>query len=432
MIKIEKIKSREILDSRGNPTVETEAMLSTGEVLRAAVPSGASTGTYEAVELRDGDKARYGGKGVKKACANITDKLVPAIKNMDPVDLRKIDQKILEIDATKNKSAMGANATLGVSLLMAKCGAFAQKKPLYEHLAQVFGCSKDFQIPTALMNFINGGKHANNGLAIQEFMVVPENTASFAEALRMGSEIFMALKKALAEKGENSAVGDEGGFAPAYIKNPQEALQILLDAISKAKHNNKVRISLDLAANEFLAGKDYELFKGEKAITPGALIKHLKDWTKAYPIASYEDPLSEDDWASWKDMTKELSGTGALLIGDDLFVTNPERFGRGIKEGIATAILIKPNQIGTLSETADVVQMAQKNGYATVVSHRSGETEDAALAHIAVGLGADGIKTGSVSRSERLAKYNELLRIEEKLGGNKYKGALKAKTAVKA
>lgn len=428
MKKILSIKGREIIDSRGNPTVEAEIVLEGGIMERASVPSGASTGTHEAVELRDGDAKRFGGKGVTKAVNAISKEIFPAVSSMDVADLPKFDKKMIELDGSENKSRLGANAILAVSFAAAKAGARLAGIPLYKHLASIYGV-KDLRIPTPLLNIINGGKHANNNLMIQEFMIVPENAPSFKEALRMAAEIFQKLKSIIASKGDSTAVGDEGGFAPTNIRNPEEAMELLLLALEKTGYTGKVRISLDLAASEFMKDGKYELLKGKPPLEPSEMIETLKSWTASYPIASMEDPLGEDDWANWKAMTTKLSGSGVLLVGDDLFVTNPKRVSRGIQEGVANAVLIKPNQIGSVTETAEVVKMAKAKGYATIASHRSGETEDTILAHLAVGLGTEGIKTGSMSRSERLAKYNELLRIEEELGENVYRGKLSRETA---
>lgn len=428
MKKIQSIKAREILDSRGNPTVEAELILESGARVTASVPSGASTGTHEAVELRDGDAKRYGGKGVAKACRFVETDIASAVISMDPVDLPKIDAKMIEVDGTENKARLGANAILAVSLAMAKAGALLRGLPLYRHLAALYGV-QDLRIPTPLLNIINGGKHADNNLMIQEFMIVPEGAPTFREALRLAAETFHKLKGIIAEKKDSTAVGDEGGFAPRALRNPEEAMEMLLLAIERSGHAGKIRISLDLAATEFFESGKYRLFSGQNPLPASQVIQTLKTWTSTYPIASMEDPLAEDDWDSWKALTK-AAGHETLLVGDDLFVTNPKRLERGIKEGTANAILIKPNQIGSVTETAQVVKLAKSKGYATIASHRSGETEDAALAHLAVGLGTEGIKTGSVSRSERLAKYNELLRIEEELGEGKYRGELKIEKTI--
>lgn len=417
--------AREILDSRGYPSLEVDVHLDNGLWERASVPSGASKGLHEALELRDRQRERYQGQGLKKACDLVLGKIAPALNHLDPTDLKRIDQTLIELDGTDNKRGLGANTTLAVSLACAKAGARLRDKALYQHLDEIYRVTKQLKIPTPLMNVINGGRHANNNLAIQEFMIVPEQAPSFKEALRMGSETFHALKNIFKNRGDSVAVGDEGGFSPTKIKNPEEAIESLLLAIEQAGHKDKIRVSLDLAASEF-CGKDgkYKIFPDKAAVTARGIIDLLKTWTATYPLASLEDSLGQDDWQGWADLTRTL-GSAVLLVGDDLFVTNPQRFKRGIDNKIANAILIKPNQIGTITETAQVIALAKQHGYATIASHRSGETEDTALAHIAVGLGTDGIKTGSLSRSERLAKYNELLRIEENLGQDCYVGGLR-------
>lgn len=428
MVVIEKIRAREILDSRGNPTVEAELWASKGLVVRAAVPSGASKGAHEAVELRDQDPKRYRGLGVLKACAAVEEKIAPALKGKDPMNLGEIDRTLLSLDGTPNKSNLGANATLAVSLAVAKAGAAARGLPLYRHLAELFE-TRLLKIPTPLLNFINGGRHANNGINIQEFMVLPEAAPSFREALRHASEIFSGLKAVLQKRQDSCAVGDEGGFAPLKLSGPEEAMDLLLEAIRQAGYEKSCRISLDLASTEFYSQEGYRLWANKPALNSQQMVTTLASWQSKYHLASLEDPLSEDDWSGWKLLTQQMGKQGPWLIGDDLFVTNPNRLKRGVQEGVANAILVKPNQIGTVTETAEVVRMAREAGYLTVASHRSGETEDAALAHLAVGLGTDGIKTGSVSRSERLAKYNELLRIEEELGAGVYRGPLKLASA---
>ncbi|MEK7287019.1 MAG: phosphopyruvate hydratase [Elusimicrobiota bacterium] len=424
MVKIEKIKAREILDSRGNPTVEVEIQASGGIFARASVPSGASKGIHEAVELRDEDPHRYGGLGVTKVCRLIEETIQPCLKGKDTVALPDLDQSLIELDGTPNKSRLGANATLAVSLAAAKAGAMARGVPLYRHLAELYG-TKKLKIPTPFLNFINGGRHANNGINVQEFMVLPESAPSFKEALRQASEIFAKLKATLAARKDSCAVGDEGGFAPLKLTGPEEAIELLLQSIREAGYANGTRVSLDLAASEFCSERGYELWAGRPPLSAHVIIQTFSAWCSKYSLASLEDPLDQDDWGAWSEMTKALGRPGGpWLIGDDIFVTNPERLKRGLNEGVANAILIKPNQIGTISETARVVRMAKDAGYGTVASHRSGETEDPALAHVAVGIGTDGIKTGSVTRSERLAKYNELLRIEEELAPGSYCGAL--------
>ncbi len=421
---ISKIGAREILDSRGNPTVEAQAVLQDGRVFLASVPSGASKGTHEAHELRDENKKRYGGLGVQKACRHIEETIWPGMQRIDPCDLQKIDKYLIGCDGRENKTVLGANTTLAVSILMARVGAALSELPLYKHLAKTYAIESSLKIPTPMMNIINGGKHANNNLNIQEFMIVPEDFESFKEALRAASEIFNELKRILKDRKDSIAVGDEGGFAPQTIKNPEEAMDLVLLACEKTGYRKQVNVALDLAASEFFENNQYTLFPKEPAMDSGKIIQTLKSWCANYPIVSLEDPLAEDDWDGWSKLTRDLSENNVLLVGDDLFVTNPKRLRKGIQEKTANAILIKPNQIGTISETAEVVKLAKANGLATIASHRSGDTEDTALAHIAVGLGTDGIKTGSLSRSERLAKYNELLRIEEELGTGKYHGKL--------
>ncbi|MBI2070565.1 MAG: phosphopyruvate hydratase [Elusimicrobia bacterium] len=430
MKNISAVEAREILDSRGNPTVEVEIVLGDGRSVRAAVPSGASKGAHEALELRDGDQGRYGGLGVLRACAMVREKIVPALAGTDPVDLLEVDRVLRELDATANKSVLGANAMLAVSLAAAKAGAQLRQKPLYRHLMDLYGTRQAF-LPTPMFNVINGGRHADNNLAIQEFMIIPSAAQSFKEALRAAAETFRALKSMLAGRKDSTAVGDEGGFAPRDLDGPMEAMALLLEAAAAAGHAEKIYLALDLASSEFFEEGAYRLYPERPPLSVDEMIDDLAEWSRLYPIVSFEDPLAEDDWAGWAKLTAHMAdlsggefkqGRPPLLIGDDLFVTNPERLRRGVSGSVGTAILIKPNQIGTLSETAEVIRLAHEHGYATVASHRSGETEDPALAHIAVGLGAAGIKSGSVSRSERLAKYNELLRIEEELGAGAYRG----------
>ncbi|MBI4668877.1 MAG: phosphopyruvate hydratase [Elusimicrobia bacterium] len=428
MNKIATIISREILDSRGNPTVEAELRLSDGRRVLASAPSGASKGVHEALELRDNDAKRFGGLGVLDACAVIKDKIAPVIEDMDPVNLQEIDRHLCSLDGTPNKSSLGANATLAVSLVVAKAGALLRGKPLYLHLADLFGTTP-VRLPTPMFNVINGGRHADNNLAVQEFMIVPGATDSFREALREAAEIFKNLKKILTERKDSTAVGDEGGFAPRDLDGPMEAMELLLEAAGRSGHEKNVRLALDLAASEFYDDGGYRLYPAKSPLSYAEMTAELIEWVKRYPVISFEDALGQDDWDGWAYLTKEIKARDGhdgfkapLLVGDDLFVTNPSRLQRGIDSNTATAILIKPNQIGTITETAEVICLAKASGFATIASHRSGETEDAALAHIAAGLGTDGLKTGSVSRSERLAKYNELLRIEEELGPGKYRG----------
>lgn len=419
MSKITSIHAREILDSRGTPTVEVEVTLDGGLRARAAVPSGASTGAHEACELRDGDMARYHGKGVLKAITNVREKIASRLKGMDVMDQEKLDKTLIELDGTKNKTNLGANAILGVSLASARAAALSKNIPLYKHV----GAGKATKLPVPLMNVLNGGAHANNGLDIQEYMVVPNIKGSFKESLRAGSEIFQTLKKILNAEGLSTAVGDEGGFAPV-LKGNEYALDLLMSAIEKSgyKPGQDVFLALDVAATELFENGKYK-WEGKK-IEPGQLIEIYRGWSKKYPLMSIEDGFSEDDWDSWIAVTKEIGGK-VQLVGDDLFVTNPERLQQGIDRKAANALLVKVNQIGTLTETAQAVRLAQSNKMRTVMSHRSGETEDTTIADLAVALDCHQIKTGSLCRSERTAKYNQLLRIEEELGSSAvYQGTL--------
>ena len=414
MTMIVDVLAREILDSRGNPTVEAEVILEDGSMGRAAVPSGASTGEHEAVELRDGDKKRYLGKGVLKAVANVNDKIGPEIVGMDALDQVLIDRTMIEMDGTDNKGKLGANAILAVSLASSKAAANSLCIPLYRHIGGVNANT----LPVPMMNIINGGAHADNSLDLQEFMIMPVGAEDFNNAIRMGVEIFHHLKAILKKKGLNTAVGDEGGFAPS-LKTNEEAIELIMQAISAAgyKPDKDVLIALDAAASEFYdpSKKVYNL-KGEgKSLSSGKMIDYYERLIKAYPIISIEDGLSENDWKGWKGLTERL-GKKVQLVGDDLFVTNTKILSKGIQEGIANAILIKVNQIGTLTETLEAIEMAKKAGYTAIISHRSGETEDATIADIAVATNAGQIKTGSASRTDRIAKYNQLLRIEEELG----------------
>jgi enolase len=412
MSEIVKITAREILDSRGNPTVEVDVVLANGVMGRAAVPSGASTGSHEAVELRDGDAKRYGGKGVKKAVAAVTEEIFNVLSGLDPVAQVTIDQMLIDLDGTPNKSKLGANAILGVSLACAHAAAKDAGQPLYRHIG-----GKDAHVlPVPLMNIVNGGAHADNPLDIQEFMIAPVGPSTFAEALRMGAEVFHALKKAVKDAGHNTNVGDEGGFAPA-LRNADETLAFIVKAIEKAGYRpgEDVAMALDAASNEFFDGARYNLEGEGKKLDADGMVKFYEALCGRYPILSIEDGLAEDDWAGWKALTAAL-GQRVQLVGDDLFVTNPKRLEDGIRKGVANAILIKLNQIGTLSETLETVAIARKAGYRSVISHRSGETEDCTIADVAVATNAGQIKTGSLSRSDRLAKYNQLLRIEEDLG----------------
>ncbi len=418
-LKIKSIHAREILDSRGNPTVEVDVLLSDGSLGRAGVPSGASTGAHEALEMRDGDKARFGGKGVLKAVGHVNDSIAPALKGKDPMDQRGLDAKMLALDGTENKSKFGANAILGVSMAIAKAAAIATGKPLHDHIRKSFGIkSKAYVFPVPMMNILNGGAHADNNVDIQEFMIMPVCGGSFREALRAGAEVFHALKAVLKKAGYNTSAGDEGGFAPS-LKSNEEAVQVILQAIQNAGYTagKDIFLALDCASNEFFNNGAYRL-EGEVAVkdrTSDEMVSLYEEWVKKYPIVSIEDGLGEDDWDGWKRLTARM-GNRCQLVGDDIFVTNVKIFSRGLAEKIANAILIKVNQIGSLSETVDAVLMAQKAGYGAIISHRSGETEDPFIADLAVALNAGQIKTGSASRSERIAKYNQLLRLEESLG----------------
>ncbi len=418
---IANIHGRQILDSRGNPTVEVDVTLTDDSFGRAAVPSGASTGAHEAWELRDGDKTHYLGKGVLKGVANINDLIANSLIGFDALDQIAIDQRLIELDGTDNKSKLGANAILGVSLAVAKAAAAYTRQPLYRYLG---GAGANL-LPAPMMNIINGGAHADNAVDVQEFMVMPLGFTSFKEALRAGCEIFHNLKSVLKSKGLNTSVGDEGGFAPNLGSN-REALDLIMSAIDKAgyKAGEQIFIALDVAATEFYKSETQKYTFDGKAITKEAMVDGLADWVANYPICSIEDGCSEDDWAGWKLLTEKLGGK-VQLVGDDLFVTNTERLQRGINEGIANSILIKVNQIGTLTETISAIHLAHRNGYTSISSHRSGETEDSTIADLAVALGTGQIKTGSASRTDRMAKYNQLLRIEEELGsGAIYAGPL--------
>jgi len=415
MTTIVDVIAREILDSRGNPTVEVEVMLESGIIGRAAVPSGASTGEHEAVELRDSDKNRYNGKGVLKAVENVNEKIADQIIELDASDQVAIDQLLINLDGTENKSNLGANAILGVSLACAKATAQTFDLPLYRYI----GGTNARTLPVPMMNILNGGKHADNNVDFQEFMIMPVGAPNFAEALRMGAETFHALKSVLSSKGYNTAVGDEGGFAP-NLKSNNEAVEVILEAINKAgyKAGSEIALALDVASSEmFLKDKKmYQFFKSDKSEKSSAqMVEFYENWVKQYPIISIEDGLDENDWDGWKLLTDRI-GDKIQLVGDDLFVTNTKRLITGIEEGIANSILIKVNQIGTLTETLDAIEMAKTASYTNVISHRSGETEDTTIADIAVATNAGQIKTGSLSRTDRIAKYNQLLRIEEDLG----------------
>jgi enolase len=418
---IENIHGRQILDSRGNPTVEVEVTLTDGSMGRAAVPSGASTGAHEAWELRDGDKAVYMGKGVTKAVDNINSTLAENLIGLNGLDQRGIDQAMIELDGTPNKKNLGANALLGVSLAVAKAAAVFTNQPLYRYL----GGAGAHILPAPMMNIVNGGQHADNSVDVQEFMVMPLGFSRFSDALRAGTEIFHNLKKVLNEKKLNTAVGDEGGFAPDLGSN-QEALDLIMEAIKRAGYEagKQIYIALDVAATEFYDEKSKTYAIDGKKLSGDQMVDFLAAWVDKYPICSIEDGCSEDDWDTWKKLTVRV-GKKVQLVGDDLFVTNTERLQRGIDAGIANSILIKVNQIGTLSETIDAIQLAHRNGYSSISSHRSGETEDSTIADLAVALSTGQIKTGSASRSDRMAKYNQLLRIEEELGeGGVYGGPL--------
>lgn len=423
MATISRIIGREILDSRGNPTVEADVILESGAMGRAAAPSGASTGSREALELRDGDKDRYLGKGVLKAVAAINDSIASKLIGMDAADQRAIDDAMIALDGTENKEVLGANAILAVSLAVAKAEANDKNIPLYQHIADLNGTSGEFSMPVPMMNIINGGEHADNNVDIQEFMVQPVGAKNFAEALRMGAEIFHSLKKVLNAKGLNTAVGDEGGFAPNLASN-EEALAVIVSAVENAGYqmNTDVTLALDCAASEFYKGGVYDLSGEGKQFDSEAFGDYLADLSNRYPIVSIEDGLDESDWDGWSSLTKKI-GESVQLVGDDLFVTNTKILKRGIDNGVGNSILIKFNQIGSLSETLDAIKMAKEAGYTAVISHRSGETEDATIADLAVGTAAGQIKTGSLCRSDRVAKYNQLLRIEEILAEKApYKG----------
>jgi len=412
LTEITQIFAREILDSRGNPTVEVETILDCGAIGRAAVPSGASTGAFEAVELRDGDKKRYMGRGVRKAVENVNSFIAPELEGMDAIYQREIDQAMIDLDGTKNKSKMGANAILGVSLSAAKAVAIALDLPLYKYLGGV----NAHILPSPMMNILNGGKHADNTVDLQEFMIMPLGASDFSEAVRMGAEVFHSLKAVLKKEGLNTAVGDEGGFAPNLNTN-EDAIKYIVKAIEKAgfKPGEDIYIALDPAATEFFKNGKYNL-KGEgKILTPSEMVDYYKNLVGKYPIISIEDGMAEEDWKGWKELTDKI-GSKVQLVGDDLFVTNTERIRKGIELGVTNSVLIKVNQIGTLSETLDAIEMAKTAGYTVVVSHRSGETEDTTIADIVVGVNAGQIKTGAPSRTDRVSKYNQLLRIEEDLG----------------
>ena len=414
MTTITKVHAREILDSRGNPTLEAEVTLAGGHMGRAAVPSGASTGSREAIELRDGDKTRYLGKGVRKAVANVNGAIAEAVAGFDAADQAGLDQRLIELDGTENKGRLGANALLGVSLASAHALARSRGQGLWQSLAN----GRAPQLPVPMMNIINGGAHADNNVDMQEFMVLPVGVDSFSEALRAGTEIFHALKGVLRGRGMATAVGDEGGFAPDLRSN-EEAIEVILEAIDKAGYRagEDVLLGLDVASSEFYKDGRYHLASEDRWMTSEQLVDYLDSWSRQFPIVTIEDGMAEDDWAGWKLLTERI-GQRVQLVGDDLYVTNTRIFQQGIDQGIANAILIKLNQIGTLTETLAAIELADRVGYAAVVSHRSGETEDTTIADLAVATSATQIKTGSLSRTDRVAKYNQLLRIEEALGAD--------------
>jgi enolase len=414
-VKIERVHAREILDSRGNPTVEADVTLVGGAIGRAAVPSGASTGEREALELRDGDPSRYGGKGVTKAVVHVNGEIARSIVSRD-FDQRALDEAMIALDGTPTKSRLGANAILAVSMAAMRAEAAARSTPLYRHVAALYGNDK-YLLPAPMMNILNGGAHADSSVDFQEFMVMPLNARSFSEALGWGAQIFHALRGILKARGQSTGVGDEGGFAP-NLKSNREALEVVLEAIDKSglKAGRDVSIALDPAASELWAGGRYTFTKsGEPDRTSEQMVRLYEDWLRQYPIVSIEDGLAESDWDGWKTLTREL-GNRVQLVGDDVFVTNPEILKKGITDGVANALLVKLNQIGTVTETLDAVRMAANASYATIISHRSGETEDSTIADLAVGTAAGQIKCGSASRTDRICKYNQLLRIEEELG----------------
>ena len=422
--KITRVHARQVLDSRGNPTVEADVYVATGVRGRAAVPSGASTGEHEALELRDADKSRYLGKGVLKAVGNVNGEIAKAVVGLDADDQRALDKRMIELDGTPTKARLGANAILAVSMAAARAAAAAQSQPLYKYLARYSTDGSATLLPVPMMNILNGGAHADSSVDFQEFMVMPVGAPNFSEALRWGVEIFHALKSALKKRGYSTAVGDEGGFAPS-CKSNEEAIQIVLEAIAAAgyKPGEQVSIALDPASSEFYdkASGKYVFKKSDKSAHSSAeMAAYWTTWAEKYPIVSIEDGMAEDDWSGWKQLTQNVGSKSSKkkiqLVGDDLFVTNTERLSRGINEGIANAILIKLNQIGTVTETIDAIELARKAGYNSIISHRSGETEDTFIADLAVATAAGQIKTGSASRTDRIAKYNQLLRIEEELG----------------
>lgn len=426
-MKIKAVHARQILDSRGLPTVEADIILEDGTLGRAAVPSGASTGSHEALELRDEDNTKYLGKGVQKAVGNVNIEIARAVIGLDANMQTELDRALIDLDGTPDKSRLGANAILAVSLAAAKATAKISKIPLYQRFAQISASDEPFLLPLPLMNIINGGQHASGSSDIQEFMIAPVGANSFAEALQMGSEVFQKLKSALHDKGYATTVGDEGGFAPALKAGNAEALELICQAVEQAgyKVGQDIVLALDVAASELVKDGGYFLATEQKQLNSSEMIGWLTDLTERFPIVSIEDGLGEEDWANWSALTS-IQGKNIQIVGDDLFVTNPTFLAKGIKEQAANAILIKLNQIGTLSETIESVAMAKAAGWRSIISHRSGETEDTTIAHLAVGLGTGQIKTGSLSRSERIAKYNELLRIDEALGSKAVYAGLSA------
>ena len=418
MSEIKNIEAREVIDSRGNPTVEATVTLNSGTTGRAIVPSGASTGAREAIEFRDGDKSRFMGKGVLKAVSHVNNDIAKVLKGMDVMDQKNIDLSMIELDGTDNKSRLGANALLAASLASAHAAANDKQVPLFQYLGGVFGTTDQFKLPVPMMNIINGGEHADNSVDMQEFMIVPVGAPSLTEAVRYGTEVFHSLKSVLAKKGMNTAVGDEGGFAPDLSSN-EEAIEVILQAIENAGFSagKDIYLGLDCAASEYYKDGKYVLASEGKSFDADGMIDYLDNWVKQYPIITIEDGLDEADWDGWAALTKKM-GDKIQLVGDDLYVTNPNIFKEGIDKGIANSILIKFNQIGTLTETLEAIQMAHNANYTAVVSHRSGETEDTTIADLAVATNAGQIKTGSLSRSDRIAKYNQLIRIEALLGAD--------------
>jgi len=428
MSKIQEVKARQIIDSRGNPTIEVDLILSDGSFGRSAVPSGASTGSHEAVELRDGDVVKFGGKGVLQAVQNVNTTIKDRLVGNE-FNQRELDNELIELDGTENKGKLGANAILGVSMAFAHASAKSEKKPLYQYFQDISGTKESLTLPAPMMNVLNGGKHAENSTDLQEFMIMPLGAPTFSEAIRYGAETFHTLKKILTKRGLNTSVGDEGGYAPSLPSN-EEALKVIIEAIETAgyKPGQDIFIAIDAAATELYKDGKYDLATENKKLTSAEMVDLYAGWIEKYPIVSIEDGFAEDDWEGFKLMTEKL-GSKVQIVGDDLFVTNIKRLEKGIKEKAGNSILIKLNQIGTVSETIDAINMAHDAGFTAIVSHRSGETEDTTIADFVVGLGTGQIKTGSMSRSERIAKYNQLMRIEEKLGKDaRYAGMKSLKT----